>query len=134
LTVLRPLAAAFALLFLLAAALQYNDPDPIQWMAIYLAACASCLTTVRGRTDWRLATATAAVSLLWALALMPHAWDMPLLQLLGDWGMSDPRVERAREMYGLLLVFAVCAAFGRQQWSARRAAELIKTTDRDAPT
>lgn len=121
---MRALAAAFVLLFLFAAALQYNDPDPLAWMAIYLAATGACLVTARGRTEWHLATGTAIVALIWALTLAPEAWDVPLAELFASWEMKDARVEVAREMYGLLIVAAVCGAFARQQWSAGRAAEL----------
>lgn len=120
----RRLALAFAVLFLFAAAVQYNDPDPLAWMAIYLAAAGSCLVTARARTGWQLAAGTAAVALVWALTLAPTAWSVPPLQLLAGWEMRDERVEVAREMYGLLLVFAACVALARQQWSAGRAAEL----------
>ena len=121
---MRAVAAAFAALFLFAAALQYNDPDPLAWMAIYLAACAACIVTVRRRSDWQLAAGTATVALIWALTLVPEAWDVPLHDLVASWEMKDARVELAREMYGLLIVFAVCATLGRQQWTRARAAEL----------
>ena len=39
----RFLDLTMALLFAFAAALQFNDPDPIQWIAIYTAACALSL-------------------------------------------------------------------------------------------
>jgi len=121
---MRAAASCFAALFVFAALLQHNDPDPLRWIAIYLAACMSCLVTAFGRTDWELSAATAGVALLWALALLPEAWHVPLTELFADWEMADARIEVAREMYGLLVVFAVCAPLARQQWSAARAAEL----------
>jgi transmembrane protein TMEM220 len=36
---MRFLDLTMALLFAFAAALQFNDPDPIRWIAIYGAAC-----------------------------------------------------------------------------------------------
>lgn len=120
----RAVASAFAALFLLAAVLQHNDPDPLPWIAIYLAACLSCLVTVFRRHDWGLSAATGGIALLWALVLLPQGAGVPLTELFAQWKMADARVETAREMYGLLLVFAVCAPLARQQWSAKRAAEL----------
>ena len=38
-----------AVLFLIAAALQYNDPDPLRWMAIYGLAVLACLLALAGR-------------------------------------------------------------------------------------
>ena len=121
---LRAAAFTFSALFLFAALLQHNDPDPVRWIAIYLAACMSCLVTAFHRHDWELSAATGAVALVWALTLLPQAAKVPLAELFAAWEMADERVEVAREMYGLLLVFAVCAPFARQQWSAARAAEL----------
>ena len=129
----RLAASAFAALFLFAALLQYNDPDPVAWIAIYLAACMSCLVTVFRRTDWELSAAVAGVALIWGLTLLPVAASVPVAHLFAAWEMANARVEIAREMYGLLIIFAVCAPLARQQWSAARAAEL-RTTDRDAPT
>lgn len=121
---MRLAASAFAALFLFAALLQYNDPDPAAWVAIYLAACMSCLVTVFRRTDWELSAAVAGVALVWALTLLPQAWHVPVPELFAAWEMANERVEVAREMYGLLVVFAVCAPLARLQWSAARAAEL----------
>lgn len=130
---MRLAASAFAALFLFAALLQYNDPDPVAWVAIYLAACMSCLVTAFRRTDWELSASVAGVALVWALTLLPEAARVPLAHLFAAWEMADERIEVAREMYGLLAIFAVCAPLARQQWSAARAAEL-RTTGRDAPT
>jgi hypothetical protein len=120
----RVLAAAFAALFGFAALLQYNDPDALAWIALYLAACMSCLLTVFRRTEWELSAATGLVALIWALTLLPRAAHVPIAELFAAWEMADAHIEVAREMYGLLVVFAVCAPLARQQWSAARAAEL----------
>jgi hypothetical protein len=37
-----------AVLFLVAAAVQYNDPDPLRWMAIYGLAGLACLLALAG--------------------------------------------------------------------------------------
>lgn len=121
---LRPAAYAFAGLFLFAAALQYNDPDPLGWIAIYLAASGSCLFAARGSSDWRWSAATAAIALAWALTLLPQAWRVPPFEMFQAWEMANESVELAREMYGLLLVFAVCVTLARHQWSVRRVGEL----------
>ena len=105
----RTVAAVFSLLFLFAAAVQYNDPDPFGWIAIYLAAAASCLITVLRRADGWLAAATAAAALVWASTLAPLGLQVPPASLFAEWEMQDERIEIAREMYGLLIVAAVCA-------------------------
>lgn len=37
------------LYFLFAAAVQYNDPDPVHWMLLYLASAAACLLALLNR-------------------------------------------------------------------------------------
>lgn len=129
---LRATASLFAALFLFAAILQYNDPDPVGWVAIYLAACMSCLVTVVKRTDWELSAAAGMVALVWALTLLPEAAKVHISELFAAWEMANPHIEVAREMYGLLIIFAVCVPLARQQWSAARAAEL-RTPGQKAP-
>jgi hypothetical protein len=104
----RALNALFALLFFFGAAVQYNDPDPIRWMAIYLAACVACVTAVVRRTPWWLPAITAVIALLWALTLAPRVFpNVRITELFAAWEMKDERVEEGREMYGLLIIF-VC--------------------------
>jgi ABC-type enterochelin transport system permease subunit len=83
------------LLFLFAVAVQYNDPDPIRWMAVYGLAAAACLLALKGRLP-RLPTALlAAVALAWAGTLAAR--------VVGKQPLIDS--EEGREMLGLLLVF-----------------------------
>ena len=39
----------FIILFVISAALQYNDPDPYLWMPIYLYGAYLCLQSIRGK-------------------------------------------------------------------------------------
>jgi Transmembrane family 220, helix len=39
----------FCILFIISAALQYNDPDPYVWMPIYLYGAALCWLAFRGK-------------------------------------------------------------------------------------
>jgi hypothetical protein len=96
-----------AALFGLAAALQYNDPDPLQWIAIYAAAAIACVLWGLRRTTWPLAAAVTLSAAVWAGLLVP--------QVLGHIQLSDlflrmsekgGRVEIGREIGGLVLVAA----------------------------
>ena len=95
----------FGILFLISAAIQFNDPDPVRWTLIWAAAAAACL--VRGRVgwDWLLAGAVCAAALLWAAILAPSA--LPGLEL-GDLAKAmqaeTPQIELGRELLGLLIV------------------------------
>jgi Transmembrane family 220, helix len=103
----RLLSAAFAVLFLLGAAVQYNDPDPVGWMLVYLAAAVSCALAARGRVRWQLPATVALVALVWAATLVPSVMGKVRPgELVGAWEMKDQRVEEGREMYGLLIIAA----------------------------
>ena len=103
----RLLNAAMALLFLFGAAVQYNDPDPLRWVAIYLAASAVCLLAALRHLRWWFAAVVAAVALLWAATIAPRAFpNVRITELFGGWEMANERIEEAREMYGLLLIGA----------------------------
>ena len=94
-----------AVLFLFGAAVQYNDPDPLRWIAIYTAAGAVCGLAAMQRLHWWLAAAVGAVALVWAVTLAPRAFpNVRLLEMFSAWEMANQRIEEGREMYGLLLI------------------------------
>src|SRR5688572_11586761 len=63
----RIVCAVMAVLFSFSAAVQYNDPDPIRWAAIYLAAMAVCIGYVARPMPALPAVLVAVASLGWAL-------------------------------------------------------------------
>ena len=106
-----------AALFAFAAAVQYNDPDPARWMAIYLAAAAFCVAAARPLAGS--AAVRSAAALVGALALLGAAgiWagvDHPLVpwRMFDQWEMKDLAVEETREIFGLLIVVAWMALVG----------------------
>jgi len=82
-------------LFLFAAILQYNDPDPIRWMAVYGLAAAACLLALFGRLWTPPLALLALAGLVWAATLG--------VKVIGRQSLADS--EEGREMLGLLLVF-----------------------------
>ena len=114
----RVAAGVLAVMFVFFAALQYNDPDPVQWMAIYLAAAAAAAMTAAGRARWQVPTLVAAASLVWAVSLVPAAAaHRPSWEHLTTWKMMDPEVEESRELGGLTIVLGCMVALAV---SARR--------------
>lgn len=112
--------ASLGVLFLFGAAVQYNDPDPLRWMLLYLAAAVACLLAAANRSVWQLAAVTGLVALAWAATLAPGVLgDVRIGELVGAWEMKNERVERGREMGGLLIVFAWMAVLA---WTGRRRA------------
>lgn len=96
--------AIMLLLFVFAAVVQFNDPDPLPWMAIYLAAAAVCgLESRRKIRLWAPAT-VALTALAWSGYIATRARDVPISALFAEWEMRNVRIEEAREMYGLAIV------------------------------
>jgi hypothetical protein len=87
--------AIFSLLFAYATIVQYNDPDPIPWILIYLAATAVCATSVLRRIPWRIPLAVGVVAALWMATLIPEVFG-------GD-GFTGNEIQR--ESGGLLVVW-----------------------------
>ena len=97
-----------ALLFAFAAALQFNDPDPIRWIAIYIAACVlSIRAATRRRVSPAASLAVFAIASVWAALIAfggPAASEYR--HMFDAWEMKSPSVEEAREASGLLIVAA----------------------------
>lgn len=105
---MRLLDLTMALLFAFAAALQYNDPDPIRWMAIYGAACVLSLLSAFVRRILPATVLTVGlVAVVWAawIALGGPAVS-EYRHMFDAWEMKSPSVETAREASGLILVAA----------------------------
>ena len=100
-------------MFVLGAALQYNDPDPVSWIAIYLGAAAAGALGALGRGGRVIAFMVGGVALIWAFALMPAVirGGMPR-EMISTIQMMSPAVEEARECGGLLLIAGWMAVLG----------------------
>jgi len=82
---------------------QWNDPDPLRWMAAYGAVCALSAAASAGRTAV-LPTALVLVVLLAWLAAWSPALANASLAAFGSFGMSgSPEEEEVREAVGLAL-------------------------------
>jgi hypothetical protein len=127
----RIVNGVMAALFAVAVAVQYNDPDPIRWMAIYGAACAiAVLTARRRRAPLVAAVSVGAVALAWglywaissgtALSLYEHMFDA--------WEMKNTAVEEAREASGLFIVAGWMAIVAVHAWRWRPAGEAFRSS------
>jgi len=107
--ILRILNTLMALLFAFAASLNFNDPDPVQWVGIYGAAMAlSALAAWRPLLlPWYAPAIVGGIALAWAASIAPRALGkIPLGQMFASWEMKNSVVEENREMFGLLIVAA----------------------------
>ena len=91
--------------FVFSVVVQFNDPDPLRWMAIYGAAATACVFALRRRGAWRLPAAIGTVASVWAATIAPRVLGQVAFgELFEAFEMKDLRVEEARECGGLLIV------------------------------
>ena len=84
---------------------QYNDPDSLPWVAIYLSAAAMCLLVIRKQYLTWLPPVLLLVSLSWILVLLPSiVGQVSVTEIVASITMKTREVEEAREVGGLLLV------------------------------
>ena len=92
----------FGLLFVLFAALQYNDPDPQVWIPIYGFAAVACFMVYGGVARWWFLVAMAVIYVVAAVYQWPPVFEG---FLFSEVGMRSMNIEMAREAGGL----AICA-------------------------
>jgi hypothetical protein len=101
----RNVSWTLSALYLISAALQYNDPDPLRWAAIYLAAAVAAAALPLKRWAIPLSLGVAIVSLVWALVLVPDIWGrVGFTDLWGKMSEKGGAVEIEREIGGLVIV------------------------------
>jgi hypothetical protein len=109
-----------AALFLVSAALQYNDPDPLGWIAIYVAAAVACVQLGRHERSWVVPLLVLVAAVAWIGTLAPgvvrEVAPDDLFKSMDDKGGS---AELARECGGLAIVAAWMALIAL---TSRRAA------------
>lgn len=118
---MKILNLVLAAMFLLFAAFQYNDPDPIQWAALYLLSMAVCILAAINQPNKYLIYIGLIISTLWAINLSSDffAWvkeGMPTVT--GTMKAENPHIELVREFGGL---FLTAINFGWQAWQIRAA-------------
>ena len=95
----------FFLMFALSVVVQFNDPDPIRWVAIYGAAALVCLLSLIKRVRKWQPLVVGVIALIWAATIAPRVVGrVDPKSMFSAWEMKDSGVEESREMYGLLLV------------------------------
>jgi hypothetical protein len=94
-----------AVLFAFAAVVQYNDPDPLRWMAVYGLAMLTCVRALAARLPRLLPALVGLGALVWAGTLAPGVVGrVSVGELFQSYGMLSMAVEEGREMGGLLIV------------------------------
>jgi hypothetical protein len=114
----------FCILFILFAALQYNDPDPYIWIPIYGYAAVLCWMAFKGRYFPKAYLFGILVYLGYAVYLFfekDGVYDWLTVHnastITGSMKAEAPWVEDAREFFGLLILIVV---LGIDWWYARK--------------
>jgi hypothetical protein len=94
---MRIFAIVMAVIFVIFAALQVNDPDPFLWIPIYLYVALLSILYYRGKVSTLVLWVSAAVYLAGAIYMWPAHWAGVAL----DQGMKTVDIEHGRESLGL---------------------------------
>lgn len=104
----------FCILFILFAALQYNDPDPYLWMPIYLYSAGLCFLAARKEYYPKALLIGIGIYLLYALYLffdktgvINWAADHHAENIAQSMHAEKPWIEETREFFGLLILIVV---------------------------
>jgi hypothetical protein len=105
-------------LFVVAAALQHNDPDPLPWMTVYLLAAAACALALARPRAWVPPLGVGLGAAAWAASMIPEALRLGDVTRIAE-GMkaSEPGIEVTREVLGLAIVAGWMAVL---TWRAKR--------------
>ena len=115
----RALNLVMFLVFLSCIAVQYNDPDPAEWMFYYsVPAVLTFMAICRRYTP--ISLLAAAVYFLGFVYWVPRATIEHPSHLFTDLQMHEKGIEVAREAFGLLICAAWELVIGIAWWRARR--------------
>ena len=105
---LRLFAIIMALVFLVFAGLQYNDPDPYIWIPIYLYLVLVSVLVMNRKANRMLLFISALAFLIGAIYLWPAHWEGVALKN----GMKTVNIEEGRESLGLGMGFVTLLIYG----------------------
>jgi len=118
---MKTLNLVFLVAFLLSALVQFNDPDPLGWVLIYLAMTVICGLHHFNRLYWGIAALQSLVSILWMLTLLPAlAENVSWQEVFGSLAMLNDSVEEVREIGGLLFILIWSITLWRVKHSKTR--------------
>lgn len=117
------------ILFVVAAALQYNDPDPYIWIAIYLYAALLCFSAIKRIYNPLAYIAGLAVYTIYAVYLLFDkngmiSWikDHQAESIVQSMQATKPWIEETRELFGLLILITVLTV--NLVWLSKRSANV----------
>jgi len=97
------------LVFVFGVVVQFNDPDPLAWVLVYLGAAIATLLAILNSPRWEVAALVGAGSILWGLSIAPRViGQVPFMSMFGAFEMKNIGIEESREMYGLFMIGGWC--------------------------
>lgn len=115
----------FGILFVISAALQYNDPDPYIWIPIYLFAASICFLAAARRFYTRLYWIGIIVFAAYGIFLffdrygvLTWATEHNAENIAGSMKASAPWIEETREFFGLMII--IFSLVLNLRWARRR--------------
>src|SRR5262245_19402885 len=104
----------FCIVFILFAALQYNDPDPYIWIPLYLYAAVLCWLAFRNKYfpgAYLLGIAGYTAYAIYKFFDQNGVWDWitkhNAANIAGTMKAEKPWIEETREFFGLVILIAV---------------------------
>jgi Transmembrane family 220, helix len=100
----------FCIIFILFAVVQYNDPDPLLWVPIYLFPAATCAYAAMGKYNKTMILIGLIPLTLFMLSYVPAFVDwvkMGMPSVVETMKAEKPFVELTREFGGLVICVAV---------------------------
>ncbi len=112
---MRILNYVLAVVFFAMAGLQFNDPDPVYWVAVYGATALIALSKGLGRYSEFWAAITIGGVVAGLIIALPGALNFiefgSLDELTGAMTASKPYIESTREFGGLMIALVVLASY-----------------------
>lgn len=116
-TFFQVFSLVFAVLFIWAAVMQWNDPDPFLWYLVYGLPAILSILFFLGRLSPGIPL---IVSLLYLVGMV-FAWPEQFAGFTGSMA-SNPNIEKGREAFGLLLIAVVLMTYAlRLRYVGRKA-------------
>ena len=104
----------FCFVFIIFAALQYNDPDPYVWMPIYLYTSVLCWQAARGKfypAAYLIGMAVYGVYAVYKFFDKDGVWDWITIHhsenIAETMKAEKPWIEETREFFGLVILIGV---------------------------
>jgi flagellar basal body-associated protein FliL len=114
---MKVLNIIFVILFIFSAALQYNDPDPLVWIFIYLYGALLCYLALKRKYNYSLYLIGLVVYTGYAIYLLFEtngvlSWanDHDAENIVQSMKATKPWIEETREFFGLLMLIVALIA------------------------